>query len=29
VIKTDRDGRRHVSDPKLGVAATTKSDVIG
>ena len=28
VIKTDRDGHRHVSDPKLGVAAVAKSDVI-
>jgi uncharacterized membrane protein len=28
VIKTDRDGRRHVSDPKLGVAATAKSSIV-
>lgn len=28
VIKTDRDGHSHVSDPKLGVGAVAKSDLI-
>ncbi len=28
VIKTDADGRRHVADPKFGVAAKTKSDIV-
>jgi hypothetical protein len=28
VVKTDSNGRRHVADPKLGVAATMRSDLI-
>jgi len=28
VIETDRSGRRHVADPKLGAAAVSKSDLI-
>jgi hypothetical protein len=28
VIETDRDGHRHVSDPRFGVAAIARSDVI-
>ncbi len=28
VIKTDANGRRHVADPKFGVAAKTKSDIV-
>lgn len=28
VVQTDRDGRRHVSDPTLGVVAQLKSDIV-
>ena len=29
VLHADRDGRRHVADPTLGVAATARSSLIG